>query len=236
MGNKNKNKSSSRDTHTSSSNLGYSGGSVHNSGSSSTSRTSSQSWSGSAYSGGSYASYSNNKPKKAFEVFGIEFWGSPKTGLDKIYFEEGDLIINCTGTSWTPKPPPPKILFVKEMPEWLKVPEIFVTKSKHNFGELAQQIILDWPDMSPPPIDADIQFWSEIIEQSKANNIKRIICCCMAGQGRTGTALSALLLASGEELEPDKAIEYIREVYNPKAVETNGQEDYLFQLIYEVDQ
>lgn len=186
------------------------------------------------YSGGYSYSYSNNKPALAFKAFDIEFWGTPKTKLDDIIFQEGDLIINCTGTKWTPKTPPKPKIFAKESPDWLNLPEVLVSPVKeHNNGELAQQLLLDWPDMKPPPEAADLEFWGEILDQARANGIKRIIACCMAGQGRTGTALSSLLLASGAVDEPDLAIDYIRENYNSKAVETKGQEEYIFSLIYE---
>lgn len=192
---------------------------------------------GSSYSSSSYGgynSYSSNKPAIAFKAFGIEFWGTPKHKLDDVLFEDGDLIINCTGITWTPKRPPTPKVFAKQLPDWMKLPEVLLTPtSPHNFGERAQQLLLDWPDMKSPPEEASLDFWSAIIEQAVENGIKRIFCCCMAGQGRTGTALTALLLATGAVDEPDVAIDYIRENYNDKAVETKGQEEYLFGLIYE---
>ena len=178
--------------------------------------------------------YKPNVPTLAFEAYGIQFWGSSKYKLDDIPFEEGDLIINCTGTSWKPKAPPVPKIFAKESPDWLTLPDILVTPTKdYNNGDLAEQLLLDWPDMKPPPEDAGLEFWISILDQAVKNNIKRIFVCCQAGQGRTGTALSSFLLATGAVDEPDLAIDYIREEYNVKAVETKGQEEYVFGLIYE---
>src|SRR5690606_23724163 len=161
------------------------------------------------------------KPTHAFTALGVQFIGTPKYKLDDILFEEGDLIVNCTGTIWTPKAPPLPKVFAKETPSWMKLSEVLLSETKgHNYGERAQQLLLDWPDMKAPPKDANLDFWSSILEQARNNGIKRIIVCCQAGQGRTGTALSAFLLAPGAIDEPDLAIDYIRENYNDKAVET----------------
>lgn len=187
---------------------------------------------GTGYSHGS--SYQTNKPKKAFEAMGIQFWGTPKYKLDDIIFDENDLIINCTGTVWKPKAKPVPKVFAKESPEWMKLPSILTKPTQeHNFGELASQLLLDWPDMSPPPSAADLDFWGAILDQAIEKGIDRIICCCQAGQGRTGTALSSFLLATGAVDEPDIAIDYIRENYNQKAVETKKQEEYVFGLLYQ---
>lgn len=192
--------------------------------------------SGGYQSGGFSNSYSveYGKPTLAFEFSGIEFWGSPKTKLDDIQFQKGDLIINCTGTAWVSKPPLPPKDFIMTKPSWLKVPSVPLTPIKpHNNGELAEQILLDWADMKPPPDATNLEFWETIISQAIENKVKRIFCCCMAGQGRTGTILASLLLATGEVDEPNLAIDYIRENYNKKAIETQGQEQYIFGLMYE---
>jgi len=178
--------------------------------------------------GGSWYATSQ-KAKLAFEAYGIEFWGAAKSKLDDVKFSDGDLIINCTGYAWAPIAPKP---FTKTVPEWMSLPEIYMKAT--NGGEKASQLLLDWPDFKEPPEDADIDFWLMILNQARENNVTRIICCCQAGQGRTGTALSALLLATGAVDEPDIAIDYIRKVYNEKAIESVVQEEYLFNLIYEV--
>jgi len=69
------------------------------------------------------------------------------------------------------------------------------------------------------------------VSQAKEEGIKRIICCCGAGLGRTGTALASLALASGKEKNPQTAIEMIRQSYNRRAIETRAQELYIWRLV-----
>jgi len=175
---------------------------------------------GGGYSGGNnYSGYSGNmSPTKAFEAQGIEFWGSSKGNLDKEFWGENDLILNATGTKFTQKP------FVKNCPEWLKLPG--------GGNSEPSQAVFEWKDYGPPPKSLDLKWWASIIKQAKKNKIERIICCCVAGKGRTGTALSALALASGFAKEPDEAIDYIRDNYCSKAVESDSQELYLWLLMY----
>lgn len=198
-----------------------------------TTTTSSYSKSWNSYGNGHTQSY-DIAPTKAFTAYGIEFWGCSKYKLNDVVFDYGDLIINFTGTIWTPNKPPEPKLFVKESPKWMKLPEIkLYSTPKHNQGERAEQLLIDWPDMKTPPDEADFDFWSSILQQAMNNDIKRIFCCCMAGKGRTGTGLASLLLATGAVDEPDVAIDYIRENYSKSAIETLDQEKYIFNLIYQ---
>jgi hypothetical protein len=157
------------------------------------------------------------RPKYAFESEGIEFWGSAHSNLDEVTFSNKDLIINAYGTAFVAKP------FVRSGPNWLNLDGM--AKSDPH------QLLLDWKDFSPPPGSVNIDFWESIIEQSQQEGIKRIIVCCGAGLGRTGTALAAFLLASGEEEDPGVAIKMIRTLYNRSAIETKLQELYVWRLV-----
>jgi hypothetical protein len=157
-------------------------------------------------------------PSLAFEAEDIEFWGSPYSLLEEVDLSEDDLLINGYGTKYTAPP------FVRSAPSWL-------TFSEHNLNKEPHQLLLDWKDFSPPPSSANIDFWETIVSQAKAEGIKRIICCCGAGLGRTGTALASLALASGRANDPEYAIEMIRGNYNRGAVETKGQELYIWKLV-----
>jgi len=160
------------------------------------------------------------KPKIAFKCDGIEFWGSAHSNLDDVSYSNKDLIVNGYGTLFTPRP------FIKSAPAWLNMSAI-------NSNSQPNQLLLDWKDFSPPPQSAKLDFWQTIINQAKENGIERIICCCGAGLGRTGTALASFALASGYTNDPEEAINLIRTKYNKRAIETNGQELYLWYLIYE---
>jgi hypothetical protein len=185
----------------------------------------------------SYSSYSGaTEMKAAFEVDGIEFYGGPRHTLDKVTFSEdgSDLIINCTGTKWTAPKVASRKKFVLDEPGWIPS-EMFIwgPEPLDKHGDKAQQIVFDWEDFKAPPSAVDIHYWVNLIDLIHENKIKRVYCCCAAGQGRTGTLLSSLLLATGTVEQPNDAISFIRKNYNSRAVENKLQEDYIFNLIYE---
>lgn len=171
------------------------------------------------YSGGSHFSSGSEKscPKLAFEYEGIEYWGSAHSNLDDAGLCNHDLLINGFGAVYTAKP------FVKTAPSWLNLAGLS--------GSDPHQLLLDWRDFSPPPRSINIDFWESIVEQAKAEGIKRIVVCCGAGLGRTGTALASLALASGFTNDPIEAINTVRAVYNSRAIETRAQELYVWCLV-----
>lgn len=157
------------------------------------------------------------RPRLAFKHDGIEYWGSAHSNLDDTYFSDDDLIINAYGTIYVSKP------FVKSAPNWFN-------PSSFGGGTQPHQILLDWKDFSPPPNFVSLDSWVSIIEQAKQAGIKRIICCCGAGLGRTGTALASLALASGYAESAEDAVKTIRTYYTHHAIETRGQELYIWCL------
>ena len=161
-----------------------------------------------------------SNPTKAFYFDGVEYWGSPFSGLDDISLTNEDLLINAYGTPHVAKP------FIRSAPKWLNM-------SGHDIYKEFHQILLEWKDFSPPPRSANLDFWETIIAQAKEEGIKRIICCCMAGLGRTGTALASLAIASGYKQNPLEAIAAVRNEYNKKAIETKKQELYIWQLLFD---
>jgi Protein-tyrosine phosphatase len=178
----------------------------------------------SIYVGGtqSFTYYSKNmSPTCAFKFKGIEFWGSAKTNLDKLTLETSDLIVNLTGMSYSIKP------FVMNGPDWLKINE--------KYSSLPEQLLLDWKDFGIPPVAIDLNFWKGIFTQAKNKKIKRIICCCGAGQGRTGTALAAFALATGFSNDPEEVVDFIRDVYSDDAIETTAQVTYVYKLVYDIE-
>lgn len=54
---------------------------------------------------------------------------------------------------------------------------------------------------------------------------ERVEVACSGGQGRTGTALACLAILDG--VAPADAVAYVRERYNPRAVETPWQRRYV---------
>jgi len=79
-----------------------------------------------------------------------------------------------------------------------------------------------WADFSPPPVK--FAFWKQLLQSLPEGPI---VICCEGGHGRTGTAMAALLLASGEYKSASEALAAVREKYCHKAVETEEQGQYL---------
>lgn len=85
---------------------------------------------------------------------------------------------------------------------------------------------IDWPDFGLPtdPAAAD----RAMVDAWRRANDERVEVACMGGHGRTGTALSCLTVLDG--LAADAAISYVRTHYDPAAVETPEQADYVSQF------
>lgn len=79
-----------------------------------------------------------------------------------------------------------------------------------------------WPDFAPPPVK--FSFWKKLYFSLPEGDI---VVCCEGGHGRTGTAMAALLLASGQCVTAKEAIETVREKYCQMAIENDSQEYYL---------
>ncbi len=59
----------------------------------------------------------------------------------------------------------------------------------------------------------------------RAHDGERVEVICRGGVGRTGTALAALVILDG--LAPNEAVNWIRDNYHPRAVETPWQRRWL---------
>lgn len=82
---------------------------------------------------------------------------------------------------------------------------------------------LRWPDFRLPADraaarDALLEVWALAAEQ-------RVEVACGGGRGRTGTALACLALLDG--VPPAGAVAYVRQRYDPRAVETPPQRRYV---------
>lgn len=183
-----------------------------------------------------YGSYSGNwniDPKMAFAhpESGIKFFGGGKSRYESFNFTKKDLLINLTGTRLTIKPPTP---FVKMTPQFLS----FLKENaeeKHLKNEDLNQLLLDWTDMKAPPSDIEQDFWKNIYNACVETGIERILICCTAGKGRTGTALASFLVSLDIESDPLDAMDFIREKYSSEAIERSCQEEYVCGLSYDFD-
>jgi hypothetical protein len=87
------------------------------------------------------------------------------------------------------------------------------------------EILLDWDNYKSPCIKPG--FWKFLLDYIKTNNLK-VLVYCQGGHGRTGTAVGALMVASG--MTANKAFNEIRQEYCDKAIESQVQLDYLYEL------
>ena len=83
-----------------------------------------------------------------------------------------------------------------------------------------------WPDWWLPVDGADAR--DALLELWRRAEAERVEVACSGGQGRTGTALACLAVLDGVPT-PD-AVRYVRQHYNPRAVETPWQRRYVTQF------
>lgn len=84
-----------------------------------------------------------------------------------------------------------------------------------------------WPDFLVPLDRADaLDAFAEALRRARAG--ERVEVACAGGRGRTGTALAALAVLDG--LDPALAVDWVREHYHPRAVETPWQRRWIRRL------
>jgi protein-tyrosine phosphatase len=80
-----------------------------------------------------------------------------------------------------------------------------------------------WPDFRLPTDRADAQ--DALREAWRRLDTDRVEVACAGGRGRTGTALACLVVLDAGQ--PVDAVAYVREHYDPRAVETPWQRRYV---------
>ncbi|MGH3266471.1 MAG: protein-tyrosine phosphatase family protein [Trebonia sp.] len=80
-----------------------------------------------------------------------------------------------------------------------------------------------WPDFWLP---VDRRNAREALSEAWRRAVnERVVIACGGGRGRTGTALACMAVLDG--VLGDKAVAYVREHYDPRAVETSWQRRYV---------
>jgi hypothetical protein len=82
---------------------------------------------------------------------------------------------------------------------------------------------LRWPDFRLPADPA--RFRHTLAEAWERATSERVELACTGGRGRTGTALACLAILDG--VPNDRAVAYVREHYDRRAVETPGQRRFV---------
>jgi protein-tyrosine phosphatase len=80
-----------------------------------------------------------------------------------------------------------------------------------------------WPDWWLPVDPGDAR--DALVELWQSAESERVEVACRGGRGRTGTALACLAILDG--VPPAGAVVYVRQHYNPRAVETPWQRRYV---------
>lgn len=147
-----------------------------------------------------------HKPTEVTTIGSVSFYGASQSGAT---FFDGDVMINFTKFS--------------DIPSVMQIPELA------KFVKLKQykEIMVPWPDFGLPQVD--IEFWPALYYYLESNSFDKVCFHCEAGHGRTGTALSAMLI-SVKGLSIIEAVGLVRNVYCKEAVETSEQLEYLLKL------
>ena len=84
--------------------------------------------------------------------------------------------------------------------------------------------VVDWPDFGLPsdPGRAADQIVATF-ERARRGALVEV--GCVGGLGRTGTVLACMAVLAGEP--PSAAVDWVRREYNPAAVETSAQEQWV---------
>lgn len=147
----------------------------------------------------------NHFPKIVIKIGEVEYWSCNKRNANEF---DGDAVINLTG--------------VPDVAQFSNIPEL-----QAHVDKTFEEIIIAWPDFSLPRVR--ITFWEALHNYCVKKNWKRVCIHCEAGHGRTGTALSALLI-SLERMNVIQAISLVRANGCKEMVETPEQFIYLWQL------
>ena len=126
---------------------------------------------------------------------------------------KGEAVINFTGTP--------------NIPQILNIPEL-----AEHIDDSYEEVVIAWPDYGFPKVKPT--FWKALHKYLSSKNWKRVCLHCAGGHGRTGTAISALLIAV-ERWRVQHAVRYVRKNYCWRAVETAIQCDYLCTLDEELN-
>lgn len=148
-----------------------------------------------------------HQPEPLFQIGGITYHAADADCVGKF---TGDCVINLTSTH--------------NVSNMMNVPEL-----KEHFNISFEELLLPWKDGSIP--DVKPSFWKALHNYFKNKKYSHICFHCYAGHGRTGTALSAIMIANGG-WEASAAVEHIRSNYCREAVETTKQVYYLYELDY----
>jgi hypothetical protein len=165
-----------------------------------------------SYTTTSYA-HCKHKPQEVLksENEGWSIWAGRKWDCED-NLNDFDIVLNLSGTRVSKRHEIP----IKSLKKW---------ESKEKYTE----ICLDWPDRGI--VSLPKQWWSDLLNHLKQHKLKMLV-FCVGGHGRTGTAISSLLVTAFG-YTPKEATEWVWGNYCDEAVETNSQIQYVYGLVGE---
>lgn len=84
--------------------------------------------------------------------------------------------------------------------------------------------LINWPDFGLPA-DQKTAAGQIMAAFERAKNRERVEIGCIGGFGRTGTVLACMAILAG--VPADKAVDWVRANYNPRAIETSEQAEWV---------
>ena len=104
-------------------------------------------------------------------------------------------------------------------------PEEFAAR---NTVAMAPEVILiSWPDYRVPRRPQ--QAYSQLRTVFERAREERVEITCGGGVGRTGTALAMLAMIDG--MDPEAAITFVQEKYNPESATSHAQRGFLMEAV-----
>ena len=80
---------------------------------------------------------------------------------------------------------------------------------------------IDWDDRKRPWVSPE--FWPALAKLLSGD----VLCACQGGHGRSGTALTSLIMCLNPEYSAKDAIVHLRAMHCPRAIESSEQHEYL---------
>jgi len=150
-----------------------------------------------------YTMKCSHGPTAVYAIKNVIYYGS---GAMRATDFEGELIVN-----FTPYPNlPQSVMQIPSLAKHLRLP--------------FKEILIPWPDMGTPYIMPE--FWEALHKYTEENKFEHVCFHCQAGHGRTGTALSSMLIVNAG-WEAAEAQDFVRTEYCKEAVESYSQVGYL---------
>lgn len=129
-----------------------------------------------------------------------------------VYVEGASLLVNLTGIETNER-------------ATIKAPE----KLSHLLQYASTNVdhmSIDWEDGAAPPLS--FEFWRAF--QDSISSYENCIVYCIGGHGRTGTFVACSLLANGDCISGEDAIQTTRLTVCHKCIETREQVEYIHAL------